>query len=96
MHNQELIETLISSGQFTEISFSLSYLDKFSDDEISKNEVHEQITEIKKASGIICDNLRSSNLANYENFRKLLNKDYSFSDDKIIKELYNYGMFASK
>ncbi len=93
---QELIETIISSVQSDQVLFSLSYLDKFLDDEVNKKEVHRKILQLLKSSGIICDNLRSANLANYENFKKLLSNDFSFSNEEVIKKLYNYGMFASR
>lgn len=71
-------------------------MDKFLDDDENKEKVYQQIMKTKKASGIICDNLRSANHANYENFKKQLSNDFAFSKEGIFKILYNYGMFVSR
>ena len=93
MQNQELIEEQILSTKSIEELYSISYVNN---EEESTKTTQQGIMQIMKTSGLICDNLRSANLANYENFKKRLSNDFLFSNEEVIKKLYNYGMFVSR
>jgi hypothetical protein len=96
MNKTDLIELIILNRAFCSIGFSKSSLNTYTQNEVLKNEVFNEIEKIKFSTELVCDRLRTMGNTTREHFVKLLSKDYEFTNDLIYRELYNYGMFATR
>jgi hypothetical protein len=96
MNKRDLIELVIHDRTFRTIGFSKLSLNTYTQNEELKDEVFDEIENIKSYAELTCDRLRTMGNSTREHFVKLLNKKYEFSNDLVYRELYDYGMFVTR
>lgn len=96
MNRKVLIELTILNREFCSISFERSSLDEYTQNDALKSDVFAEVQKIKHSTELVCDRMRTMGNTTREHFIKLLKKEYEFSNELIYRELYNYGMFATR
>jgi hypothetical protein len=96
MNLNETIEDIIIKGTFRKADFSKTSLNGYMINPGAMDQAIRTIKELMWNAELICDDIRAANKGDYDNFVSRMQARYQFLNEDVYRELYDYGMFATR